>query len=64
MLSKDLTGFPLFPNTKFQVFSRFLVLNSRFFQVFLCQIPGTFMQILVIKISKCAKTDEGFPLLL
>ncbi len=53
-----------FPNTKFQVFSWFLVLNSIFFQVFLCQIPGTFIQILVTKISKCVKTDAGFPLLL
>ncbi len=32
-----------FPNTKFHVFSRFLVLNSMFFQVFFSQIPGTFI---------------------
>ncbi len=57
-------GSHFLPNTKFQVFSRILVLNSRFFQGFLCQIPGTFIQILVIKISKCVKTDAGFLLLL
>ncbi len=53
-------GSHFFLNTKFQVFSRFLVLNSRFFHVFLCQIPGTctFKQILIIKISKCVKTDR------
>ncbi len=57
-------GSHFFSNTTFKIFSRFLVLNSRFFQVFLCQIPGTFIQILVIKILKCVKTDGGFPLLL
>ncbi len=35
-----------------------------FFKSFLCQTPGTFIQILVTKISKCVKTDVGFPLLL
>ncbi len=55
-------GFPLF--CKFQVFSRFLVIYSSFFQGFLCQIPGTFIPILVLKISKCVKTDAVFPLLL
>ncbi len=63
MYSTQWQPFPLiqgshfFPNTKFQVFSRFLVLNSRFFQGFLCQIPGAFIQILVLKILKCVKTD-------
>ncbi len=49
-----------FLNTKFQVFSGVLVLNSRFFQVFLCQIPGTFIQILVIK-SIVTQNSMYFP---
>ncbi len=42
----------------------FLVLHSRFFQCFLCQMLDTFIQILVIKILKCVKTDVGFWLFL
>ncbi len=30
-----------------------------FFKVFLCQITGTFIQILVTKILKCVKTDHN-----
>ncbi len=44
--------------------SRFLVPNSRFFQGFLCQIPGTFKAILAINILNCVKTDTRFPLFL
>ncbi len=43
-----ISGFPLF--SKYQI--------PGFLKVFLCQIPGTFIQILVIKISKCVKTDR------
>ncbi len=49
----QIPGFLKVFGPKFQVFSSFL-----------CQIPGTFIQILAIKISKCIKTDAGFPLLL
>ncbi len=53
-----------FPNTKFQVFAE--VFGSKFqlfFKFFMCQIPGTctFIQILVIKILKCVKTDNLKP---
>ncbi len=49
------------PNTEFQVFDPKF---QGFFKFFVCKIPGTSTQILVIKISKCVKTDAGFPLLL
>ncbi len=57
-------GFPLFSKYQIPDFLKVLVLNSSFFQGLLFQIPGTFIQILVIKTSKFVKTDAGFPLLL
>ncbi len=38
--------------------------NTKFSQSLWSYIPGTFIQILVIKISKCVKTDARFRLLL
>ncbi len=58
-LSYTVQGSHFLSNTKLQVFSRFSVLNSRFYQVFLCQIPGTFIQILVIKILNVLKQMQG-----
>ncbi len=51
------TGFRLF--SKYQIPGFLKVFGPKFqiFQDFLCQIPGIFIQILVIKILKCVKTD-------
>ncbi len=42
--------------SKYQIPGFLKVLGPKF-QFFLYQIPGSFIQILVIKISKCVKTD-------
>ncbi len=45
------------PTPGFPLFSKYQMSGFR------CQIPGTSIQISVIKILKCVKTDAGFPLL-
>ncbi len=63
--NKDFRGFPIF--SKYQI-PDFLKVFRPKFHFFVCQIPGTFTQILVIKILKCVKisisVSAKFPLLL